>query len=121
VWLVAFGESGLDFELLVWPTQAAVKRPASMHAAYTWMIAEALDAAGIEIPFPQTDLRIRSLFGREGDDALEVMTTGRAPRPKPAPRKPKKAPSSPSENDAAEELMKPSAAEAPETDGKADA
>ncbi|MEH6664826.1 MAG: transporter, partial [Brevundimonas sp.] len=63
------------------------------------------------------DLRIRSLFGREGDDALEVMTTGKAPRPKPAPRKPRttKPPSGASENDAAEDLMKPSAAETPET------
>ncbi|MFT4955471.1 MAG: small-conductance mechanosensitive channel [Brevundimonas sp.] len=117
VWLVNFGESGLDFELLVWPTQEAVKRPASMHAAYTWAIAEALDQAGIEIPFPQTDLRIRSLFGREGDDALEVMTTGKAPRPKTPPRKPrKKAASAASENDAAEDLMQPSAAETPEAE-----
>ncbi len=117
VWLVNFGESGLDFELLVWPTQEAVKRPASMHAAYTWLIAEALDQAGIEIPFPQTDLRIRSLFGREGDEAMEVMTTGKAPRPKPAARKPKKkAAGGASENDAAEDLMQPSAAEAPEPD-----
>ena len=114
VWLVAFGESGLDFELLVWPTQEAVKRPASMHAAYTWLIAEALDEAGIEIPFPQTDLRIRSLFGREGDDALEVMTTGKAPRPKPPARKPGTAARRSSDNDAAEDLMKPSAADAPE-------
>lgn len=114
VWLVAFGESGLDFELLVWPTQEAVKRPASMHAAYTWLIAEALDHAGIEIPFPQTDLRIRSLFGREGDEALEAMTSGKPPRPKPAPRKPRKKASGSSDNDAAEDLMQPSAAEAPE-------
>ena len=114
VWLVAFGESGLDFELLVWPTQEAVKRPASMHAAYTWLIAEALDQAGIEIPFPQTDLRIRSLFGREGDDALEALATGKAPRPKPTPRKQKKAASVASDNDAAADLMTPSAAEEPE-------
>lgn len=80
VWLVAFGERGLDFELLVWPTQAAVKRPAGMHAAYTWLIADALDAAGIEVPFPQTDVRLRSLFGREGDDAIRALgLTGAQP------------------------------------------
>ncbi len=109
VWLVGFGESGLDFELLVWPTQDAVKRPAAMHAAYTWAIAEALDEAGIEIPFPQTDLRIRSVFGHEGDDALEIL--GRAPKGRsrktasdtPAP----KAPTSGS-NDAVEDLLRPS-------------
>ncbi|MFN3537235.1 MAG: transporter, partial [Brevundimonas sp.] len=89
--------------------------PAAMHAAYTWAIAEALEHAGIEIPFPQTDLRIRSLFGREGDEALEAMTTGKAPTPRPAARKPKRAATSrASDNDAAEDLMQQSAAEAPE-------
>jgi small-conductance mechanosensitive channel len=108
VWLVGFGESGLDFELLVWPTQEAVKRPAAMHAAYTWAIADALDQAGIEIPFPQTDLRLRSVFGREGDDALAAI--GVDPRRlRPTPATPPPAPTSkPSENDAADELMSPS-------------
>ncbi|MFN3668827.1 MAG: mechanosensitive ion channel family protein [Brevundimonas sp.] len=106
VWLVGFGESGLSFELLVWPTQAAVKRPAGMHAAYTWLIADALDAAGIEVPFPQTDLRLRSIFGREGDEALRVLGLQRpaeaAPRP---PTAPPVVP--PSTNDAAEDLLNP--------------
>ena len=76
VWLVAFGDKGLSFELLVWPTREAVKRPAAMHAAYTWLIADALDAAGMEVPFPQTDLRIRSAFGLEGDEALKRLGYG---------------------------------------------
>ena len=107
VWLVGFGESGLDFELLVWPTREAVKRPAAMHAAYTWAIADALDGAGIEIPFPQTDLRLRSVFGREGDEALKVL--GLAPdtvstdEPAPPPADP--TPRAPPVNDAAEDLM----------------
>jgi small-conductance mechanosensitive channel len=107
VWLVGFGDSSLNFELLVWPTQDAVKRPAAMHAAYTWAIADALDAAGIEIPFPQTDLRIRSILGREGDDALSALglsehlkTNRGAPRPEPAP--------GPTVNDAAQDLLQPS-------------
>ena len=106
VWLVGFGESGLDFELLVWPTQAAVKRPANMHAAYTWLIADALDEAGIEVPFPQTDLRLRSIFGREGDEAFQAlglrgsgMAAVDAPVARPAPGR--------STNDAAEELLNP--------------
>lgn len=106
VWLVGFGESGLDFELLVWPTPAAVKRPAGMHAAYTWLIADALDAAGIEVPFPQTDLRLRSIFGREGDDALRALGLQRPadavtdpPAARPA--------AGPSTNDAADELLTP--------------
>ena len=50
-----------------------MKRPAGMQAAYTWLIADALDAAGIEIPFPQTDIRLRSVFGQEGEAAMEAL------------------------------------------------
>ena len=108
VWLVGFGESGLDFELLVWPTREAVKRPGAMHAAYTWAIADALDGAGIEIPFPQTDLRIRSVFGHEGEDALETLGMRRGRSRPPAPSEPPpaaRAPGVPAVNDAAEDLM----------------
>lgn len=73
VWLVGFGDSALNFELVVWPTLDAVKRPAAMHAAYTWAIDDALRAANIEIPFPQRDIRLRSVFGREGNAALEIL------------------------------------------------
>lgn len=105
VWLVGFGESGLDFELLIWPTSEAVKRPAAMHAAYTWAISDALDAAGIEIPFPQMDLRLRSVFGREGDAGLEAMGFAgkrKAPPPSPPPSPP---PAGPSTNDAEQDLL----------------
>lgn len=83
VWLVGFGDSGLNFELLVWPTPEAVKRPASMHAAYTWAIADALEGAGIEVPFPQMDLRIRSLFGHEGAEAMSALRLEKPPKPAP--------------------------------------
>ncbi len=109
VWLVGFGESGLDFELLVWPTREAVKRPAAMHAAYTWAIADALDVAGVEIPFPQTDLRLRSVFGREGDDALQALglVPAGAPSGSAAPPPADPSPRLSPVNDAAEDLMKP--------------
>ncbi len=58
VWLVGFGDSSLDFELVVWLTDDAVKRPAKVHAAYNWEIETALGKYGIEIPFPQRDLHI---------------------------------------------------------------
>ena len=38
VWLVGFGESALNFELVVWPTLDSFKRPAAMQAAYNWSI-----------------------------------------------------------------------------------
>ena len=116
VWLVGFGESGLDFELLVWPTQAAVKRPAGMHAAYTWLIADALDEAGIEIPFPQTDLRLRSVFGREGDEALQALGLRAAGAGAEAAGPVVSRARTPTTNDAAEELLSPSSDAAVEDD-----
>ncbi|NNF67004.1 MAG: mechanosensitive ion channel [Gammaproteobacteria bacterium] len=60
VWLVNFGDSSLNFELIVWVRQAAVRNPGRVHAVYTWAIESALIKNGIEIPFPQRDLHIRS-------------------------------------------------------------
>jgi small-conductance mechanosensitive channel len=73
VWLVGFGESGLSFELVVWPALEAVKRPNATHAAYTWAIEDALRAGGFEIPLPQRELRVRSVFGEEDDEARETL------------------------------------------------
>ena len=106
VWLTGFGDSSLNFELLVWPTLDAVRRPAAMHAAYTWAIADALDAAGIEIPFPQTDLRLRSILGREGDEALQAMGL-RRPAATASTERPPHPAAAPTTNDAAEELLNP--------------
>ena len=104
VWLVGFGDSALDFELLVWPTLEAVKRPATTQAAYTWAIADALESAGIEIPNPQRDLHVRSLFGHEGDQALEALNLKRPAAPAPAAP----APGPPDgHNDAAQDLARP--------------
>jgi len=60
VWLVGFGESSLDFELVIWLKPASVKRPGAVNADYNWALETALSKYGIEIPFPQRDLHIRS-------------------------------------------------------------
>lgn len=60
VWLTSFGDSSLDFELIVWLTSEAVKRPGAVQADYLWAIETALRKYGIEIPFPQRDLHVRS-------------------------------------------------------------
>jgi len=100
VWMTGFGESSLQFELVVWPTLEAVKRPRAMNAAYTWAIDDALRKACIEIPYPQREVRVRSLFGHEGREALEALRL--EPTPEPAP-----AIAAPTTNDAAEDLMQP--------------
>ncbi|HEX8233874.1 MAG TPA: mechanosensitive ion channel domain-containing protein [Caulobacteraceae bacterium] len=103
VWLTSLGESALNFELVVWPNIEAVKRPAAMQAAYIWAIEDALRCAGIEMPFPQQDLRLRSLFGLEGEAARRALNV-EPERPARKPKAPAPTPSS-SSNDAAEDLM----------------
>jgi small-conductance mechanosensitive channel len=102
VWMTGFGDSGLTFELVVWPTVDAVKRPGAMKAAYVWAIADALEAAGIEVPNPQLDLHLRSLFGRQDDQALEALRLERPPEAAPPRRG-----NGLGDNDAAEELSRP--------------
>jgi len=100
VWLVGYGDSALKFELIVWPTLEAVKRPKAMNAAYTWAIDDALRQAGVEIPYPQRDIRIRTFFGEEGDAALATLNMRSTPHVTPS------APVT-SVNDAADDLLRP--------------
>mgnify|MGYP003633322779 CR=1 FL=1 len=105
VWLTKFGDSSLDFELVVWPTLAAVKRPGSMMAAYCWALDDALRKYGIEIPFPQRDVRLRSFFGTEGEEAMRAFggSTEETETPRPARGQPS---SSTGTNDAAEDVVR---------------
>src|SRR5688572_11482608 len=73
VWLVEFAESSLNFELVVWLTAEATKRPGAVKAAYLWALDNSLCRNGIGIPFPTTDLNVRSLFGLQGREALRAL------------------------------------------------
>ena len=55
---VAFGESSLDFEVLAWTNRPRTRWLVSSHLHFD--IWDALKQAGIEIPFPQRDLHLRS-------------------------------------------------------------
>lgn len=59
VWLTEFGDSSLNFELVVWLNENAVKRPARVEADYNWELHTALAKYDLEIPFPQRDINIR--------------------------------------------------------------
>ncbi|HEX9595255.1 MAG TPA: mechanosensitive ion channel domain-containing protein, partial [Anaerolineales bacterium] len=59
VWFIEFGESSLNFELLVWMNIRQTSRGQVKSALY-FALFQAFKAAGIEIPFPQRDLHIRS-------------------------------------------------------------
>ena len=73
VWLVDFGDSAVEFILAVWLTEAAARRNVAVKAAYMWELDSALKKHGIEIPFPQRDLHVRSLFGLEGEAAIAAL------------------------------------------------
>lgn len=60
VWLTGFGDSSLDYQLVVWLNADATRRPGAVTAAYYWALHTALEKYGIEIPFPQRDLHVKS-------------------------------------------------------------
>src|SRR5689334_15595549 len=59
VFLEKFGESTIDFELVVWSMEMSY-RPRRFKSDLNFLIHQHLLAAGIEIPNPQRDLHIRS-------------------------------------------------------------
>ena len=74
VWLVGFGDSSLDFELLVWVSRKGVARPGRIQAYYLWELHTVFTENDIEIPFPQRDLHVRSAEG------LKELRPGQDPR-----------------------------------------
>ena len=59
VYLEKFGESSIDFELVVWSREMSY-RPRRFKSDLNFLIDKHLRAAGIKIPYPQRDLHIRS-------------------------------------------------------------
>jgi potassium-dependent mechanosensitive channel len=59
VFLKDFGESSINFELVVWSSEMS-HRPSRFKSDLNFAIEEKLRGAGIEIPNPQRDLHIRS-------------------------------------------------------------
>ncbi len=58
----AFGESSLDFELLVWTKPEFSTRPSYVRGVYLSAIDDAFRKANISVPFPQRDLHMVSDF-----------------------------------------------------------
>ena len=56
VWLVGLGDSSVDFEIVAWIPEHEIRRLPKIAAELTEAAKKALDAAGIEIPFPQRTL-----------------------------------------------------------------
>jgi len=60
VWLEGFGDSSLNFVLAVWIDPRLNTRPGALMANYFEALEAAFRQYGIEIPFPQRDLHIRT-------------------------------------------------------------
>ncbi len=73
----AFGDSGLKFELLVWCDDPG--RRGKLISNLTTNIYNAFNEAGIEIPFDQLDLHIKS--GELSAPAMGARRLGAVPRP----------------------------------------
>lgn len=58
VWLTGFGDSAIDFELIVWVNVYGIGHKGSMKASYLWELDTALQKYNIAIPFPQREVRI---------------------------------------------------------------
>jgi len=59
VFLENFGENAIDFKLVVWSSEMSA-RPSRYRSDINFAIAEKFREAGIELPFPQRDIHIRS-------------------------------------------------------------
>jgi small-conductance mechanosensitive channel len=59
VFLEKFGDSSIDFQLVVWSSEMSA-RPSRYRSDLNFAIEHKFREAGIELPFPQRDLHIRS-------------------------------------------------------------
>jgi small-conductance mechanosensitive channel len=74
--LVKFGDSSLDFQVLVWVSKLGLRRPGRTKAEFMWILETKLRERGIEIPFPQRDLHLRTGFSREIVEEVPENETG---------------------------------------------
>ncbi len=61
IWLVEFGDSSLNFELVVWINVRSTGNHGSFTSSYLWEIETSLSEHNITIPFPQRDLNIKEI------------------------------------------------------------
>ncbi|MGA9575690.1 MAG: mechanosensitive ion channel domain-containing protein [Lysobacterales bacterium] len=60
--LSSFGDSALEFTVLFWVSRQGVRRPGRTRANFLWELETLLNENGVEIPFPQRDIHVKSDF-----------------------------------------------------------
>ena len=73
----SFGDSGLDFELLVWITNPAARD--QVISDLNVQVYKAFAAAGIEIPYSKHDVYIKEMPGARADGAAQPSAAGQKP------------------------------------------
>ena len=76
VWMAEHGESSLSFLAAIWVEGQNARQPARTSDSVLTAIYTTLQTNGIEIPFPQMDLRFRQPDGEklEGERLLSILT-----------------------------------------------
>lgn len=69
--LTNFGDSALEFDALIWVSRQGVRRPGRIQGSFLWALETLFRENGIEIPFPQRDVHLRSDFRGAEDESPE--------------------------------------------------
>ena len=59
-------------DALIWVSRHGVRRPARIRASFLWALESMFREHGIEIPFPQRDLHVRSDFRVDEQEPPEM-------------------------------------------------
>jgi potassium efflux system protein len=80
---IAFGDSALQFSLRAWTFD--FDNWYAIRSDLATRVHDALAQAGIEVPFPQRDLHVRSVSPEVGDAFGRPASTPQPPSPSPRP------------------------------------
>ena len=71
---VNFGDSSLDFKLRAWFAANSSTNTYTVHSEIAVAVQQALDEAGIGVPFPQSDLHLISMPPNAASDLIASQT-----------------------------------------------
>jgi len=72
VWFEGFGDSSLNFSLIAWVRMHRLTIKTGLISDYYYTLYKKFTKAGIEIPFPQQDIYIRSLYPQVTEELKKI-------------------------------------------------